>query len=495
MIHKGGVINDFGQRVNDALMSIQGPLAELPLKRSDFASACFTASVPRQYLRLVLVRVLALSGQGIVDEDRCRTVAVLFDSRHSVERLCEAARNAVRTSRESRYETDAVIESTHLFTRVSGTIIPLRPTQKSVYEASIMSNGQLRGSLHVTGALRAYKRHASSQSRVCLKRAASVLARTHTPAKDSLLAAYTSGMQRLGVSNPTHVIPDDCQCTGTSECACFMWRAVWRAGRPWLIVYAIMPPAWMQTQQPPLLGSMSPPWLDRLLDASASESEDVANPLDTLSPPSRWRNMTEEAFLEALDERVSLASLSFASLDTSDASVDDDAEQQSVLPVGNMAQAAVVWIFSSSARADLFMASLTALAKHSNLYYKTSLEHVLAMSVARRRLAAHALCIAGAAPNIDDALAKIRLASNGVEAFERLVPLFASKTNAWRSTSSIVLHSCEVMGYTLIVCYALLVCCAEHSRPPTRAVNTWHTYNYCDAVASVCERQIRREIV
>ena len=494
-----------------------GALSRLPVKASDFASACLTADVPREYLRLVLVRVAATTMDGSVVDARCRVVALLLDSRHTVARMCEAVRNAIRASRASAHETDALIASTLLFTRVSGTIIAINPSAaltSSVYQESTMANGQLRGSLHITGALRAYRRHATIQSRVCIREAASVLrAQERSMASgNELVDRYVTGLRRLGVAKPTRIVPDDCACRNDDSCACFMARAIWRAGRSWMIVYALMPPVLavdIVAPSPPLrlrlttttaaaTSSTSLSWLDKLLEVTASESEDVANPLDALEPM-RWRSLDEEELrfaLRPLTLRASARQL-LAGIDddvtrtTSDDDDDDDDDDDGATDALSLAEAVVVWAFTALPD-DMFVSHLVSLAKHVNIYHKSALEHVLATTTRRRELALRALVAASSAPPAVDMFAALHRASTGAAALEYLMPLFArhatSGGGAWHPLAP---NTCKSTGYTLIVSYALLACCAAYAATP-RAVNTWHVcYRYCDRLAEGLARSVQ----
>lgn len=501
-----------------ATMSL-GALARLPLKASDFASACLTADVPRQYLRLVLVRVAAMSiGSGSVDANRCRTVALLFDSRHPVERLCTAVRDAIRTSRTTRHETDTLINATLLLTcSKTGTetnaIDPEAASMPSVYEELTVPNGQLRNASRMKsgGALRAYRRHASVQSRVCMRRASAVLKemtarrRRRTTAEPSALAEqFVDGLHRLGVLRPTRSIPDQSQCTAAAAaatdtssepCSCFMSRAVWRAGPSWLLIYAILPPVLAATatpHRPPTTTTTSSSWIEKLIDASASESEDVTNPLDALLEPVKWTG-AEHDYLARMGSVASSDAHLIVADDDDDSSSQSDDNALPPLVVGTLSlvEAAVVWFFSTSdARSRLL-----ALAKHSNMYYKTAVEHVVA-TTRHRDMVAHALRVAAAAPSANVLLAGVHAMPTAAAAFERLIYIVTTSASVWtvaaaeahrRQRDSINVHSCESTGYSVIVVYAFLACCSAHPRTTAttttpRKVNPWALYTFSPAI-------------
>ena len=246
-------------------MQAFGSLARLPITASDFASATLTASVPRQHLRLVLVRDVGVS---------CRTLALLVDARHTVARLCEAIRDTVRAT-----------SSTHLYTRVAGRVAPLVPSSMTVEDECAIDAGSLRGALNTTGALRAYERHATVRSRVCIRRAAELLGRyERSPTGNELAERYATGLRRLGTRRPTTRVRDECRCTGEASCSCFMSRAVWRAGIAWLLVYALNPATSICER---------PMWLERMCD----ESEDGSpSPLEVIVP-STWRMSARELLI------------------------------------------------------------------------------------------------------------------------------------------------------------------------------------------------------
>ena len=339
-----------------------GSLSALPLTASDFASACFTASVPRKYLKLILVRVIVTDARGDVDAANCRTTALLFDARHKMAALHTAIVGTVRESRRTsthhhaHEESTAHIERLQVYTRISGSVVPVtfggesapngdalpRHFVDSVYMESFVSGGRLRGSVHMGGALRAYQNHCSVKSTVCIETVSRIYKNWPRESAALVLSAreheyanmYVSGLRRLGVANPTAQLPDDCECTRKSQCSCFMARAMWRAGNSWMILYAVLPPT---------TGGCSPPtparstsgstnsaaggwggaaprgsprgdleWVDKLIDVAASESEDAAaatNPFDAIDVRT-WSLgflecstkllMTRQAFSDAL---------------------------------------------------------------------------------------------------------------------------------------------------------------------------------------------------
>jgi hypothetical protein len=475
-----------------------GALAKLPVHASDFASVCFTAAVPSSCLRLVLVRVISTFADGSVADARCRTAALLFDARHSIERLCEAARAAIRTSRMSRIETESLIEATHLYTRVSGSIISIDAiadaATKSVYDESIARSGRLLGAVNRSGAFKAYDRHCTTKSRVCMYRAGTVLDEYRSSVKSSarseLAETYVTGLVRLGVANPTREVPAFCACTGTASCACFMARAIWRAGCSWMIIYAIMPPISsadvavlsLTSRRLPKQSPTSHAWLDKLLDTTASESEDAIDPLRDLVPAHCVGNIaTYVTRLEHVASSLTVQRLLVCD-DNDDENISEDMSLEEPATLGtSLVEATVVWLFNSSA--STLRAQLGALAKHTNLYYKTSLEHVLA-TTRRRTLLVRALRLAANAPADATLLAVLRGAASGIEALHALVPLFSISTGAWRQTprrQTLAMHSCELTGYTIVTAYAFIVCCCQLAKLsyPERTVNTWDLYDFC----------------
>jgi len=454
-----------------------GALDVLPLRASDFASACFTADVPRLYLRLVLVRVIASSPVALIDEGRCRTVALLFDSRHTIPRLAEAVGNAVRSSRTAYGERDVPLGAMLLLTRLSGTISVLdtRSPSASVYEEAVVPTGRLRGAMQAHGgALVAYRRHATLVSRVCVRRAASVLVeqRTARPPRDAELASrYVNGLTRLGVTRPTTKLADDCVCTGTPECACFMWRAVWRAGSTWMIVYVLLPPP---TEARATLTPSTASWVERLVDASTSESDDGYDPLANVVP-SRWHRAARDYL--ALMCATSTSALVDKARRLCDVDADDDDESSSASTIDapdcgsrvSLLVAAVLWACAQ----PNFRTQLRGIAKRLTMYYKTVLEHVLAPP-SRRRLVNRALRAATSAlvsaPDDDIILAGMIGSSSPYDAIHRVLPMLVPPPSA-------SLAVCETTGAALVVASALVLCCHEYaSHELPRLVNTWSLY-------------------
>lgn len=462
-----------------------GPLAKLPVCASDFASACFTASVPRQYLRLVIVRVIATDASGDIVTGRCRDTCFLIDARHDVPRLCAAARDAIRASRSS-LERETIIDATAFFTRVAGalTVIDAHAPSLSVHEESVVVAGRLRGSLHVSGALRAYQTHCTVRSRVCVARAAAILATLPATPSSELADRFAAGLRRLGVAKPTRVVPDECACDGTAACSCFMARAMWRAGRSWMILYALLPPIADDGDRGPAPTRVT--WLERLASASASESEDVADPLSTYVP-SRWRGDATEYvgattlvsvrdFAGAL-ERL-LASAAADDVDDGASTSDDEPPTPTPPTTPTFVEAALVYVLSRRS----LVAQLGAVAKHLAFYHKTALEHVLATS-RRRDLIMNTLRVAAAAPRADALLEVARSAPSGIGALVRLVPLLTSNTNVWQvarrtGRDSLALHACESTGYALVVAFALIATLEQLSTRLVRLVNPWSLYDF-----------------
>jgi len=151
-----------------------GPLAQLPLKSSDFASVCFTACVPERDLRLVIIRFAPSLSSGDTDFARCRSTAIVFDAKSTVGQLRDAVFDAVRQS--FRVERTNLARA-HLYTRVSGSIVPVDLSaavdgrSATVARETVVGGGCLRGSAHLGSALDAYERHCELRTTLCIRRA------------------------------------------------------------------------------------------------------------------------------------------------------------------------------------------------------------------------------------------------------------------------------------------------------------------------------------
>ena len=143
-----------------------GPLNELPLRASDFASVCFTAPIPDRHVRLVIVRLVASASTG-------SSTALLFDGRNSVARL----KTAVLDATQSTFNVSrSIMRRAIVYTRISGAIIPVSERGAgTVNDESVVAGGCLRGSLHIGNALRAYIQHSERKSLVCAKNTHHVL--------------------------------------------------------------------------------------------------------------------------------------------------------------------------------------------------------------------------------------------------------------------------------------------------------------------------------
>lgn len=468
-----------------------GALARLPLTASDFASACFTADVqPRKYLRLLLVRVVATNHSGTVEPSRCRTVALLFDSRHKVPRMVSAARDAIRASRRTRAETNDSISSARFFTRVRGTITPIDDVidSRSVYEETVVSDGVLRGTLHsgIGGALAAFTNHCTQPSQVCLRKVAEALAdyKVRPPSKPSPLAErYIAGLCRLGVTKPTATIADACICTENADCSCFMSRAVWRAGSSWMIIYTIMPPPLASAVVSAKGTSLSPLWIDRLIDAEVSESVDGESLIDGITPNYWHTSILKYIAVSGVSSR-SLLRLVERLLDE-EGSDDDSSTSLSMteLPSLTLIMVACTWALSSPA----FLDALPSIGRRLGLYYKTTIDHVLATSQRQdliRRVLRVALTIP---PSSDENIFTAMLsASDGPAVVGAVMSIMATHSSVWKTQAARTqLRSCEMTGYSLIITCSLVVFCQSYASTFARAVNTWDLYEYCPALLEV----------
>jgi len=517
-----------------------GSLSVLPVKASDFASACFTADVPRKYLRLVLVRILAMGAAAAVDTARCRTAAFLFDSRLDVPAFCDAARAAVRATRTTTAAEpdDLCIANVHLYRRMTGIVVTVdeeTPGSDSVYVESVVPAGRLRGTLNVdSGALPAYLAHATVRAQVCVVTAAAALAHhrgggcpqtpagggcpqtpagggcPQTPAGGScpqtpasarraggvgaaaaptaIVDRYVAGLMRLGVDRPTQRIPDGAVCSGTADCSCFMARAVWRGGRAWMLVYAVLPPP-TDSSVPLPPSRPAPAWLARLMDVPPAPN------ILADFVPSTWTVSTR-----ALAHAFSVpgaAVLLAAATDADDASsasatTEDDESSEPLLFDANESLAAIACRWAL-ARPE-FASQLAGIAPMLGLYYKSALEHVL-LTRRRREFVARTLMAAarvgsmsaggaGAAARDDIVLASLTTSPHAHAAIVRLMGAFSGTGTLWRprhvagATSAggtALLRSSTSTGYALVVACAIICMCHAHVQLP-RPVNTWDAY-------------------
>ncbi len=464
------------------------PLSKLPLRAVDFASACFSASVPRPSLRLVLVRVLASAADGAIDVNECRVVAMLFDSRHPVDRLCAAVRDAIRASGTASSAAHAM-----LFTRVSGALRPLDPaaaTTRSVHDESMLVRGTLREALKIGGAQRAYERHCTLKSRVCVARARTVLEERAAKPNAAPVAfedQYVHGLRRLGVLKPTTVIPEACTCAETAACGCFMARAMWRAGPTWLLLYAVLPPSADVLVPTTAL----PAWIERLVDANdslASESEETSILADAY--PRDWSAATPAAVLQQMGiVPVSLLGMIRNSTDalavdasTSETSTDDASAHDAfmyrvsdaLMSERMLCMTAVAWVCSRrSFRRDVLL-----FARCLGLYHRAAVEHVIA-ATRRHALIRHLLDTIIDATDVTDTLAlgAASDASSAAHAVVNVSVLFSQQTNAWHAPRSTDkrMHVATRMGYSLMIGVAF-VAVLHTFASSLRRVNEWRHY-------------------
>lgn len=481
-----------------------GPLTQLPLKSTDFASVCFTAGVPERHLRLVIVRLVP-SRHASTDYAQCRSTALLVDARSPVTQLRKALFDAVRSSMHVATPT---LERSHLYTRISGSVVPVDTLERgarSVADESTVPGGCLRGSSHLGNALHAYQKHCEHRTRLCIRRAQSVYAAWQrqspqlrmSPDERHFSSMYIQGLARLGVANPTQRLPADCVCSGRSDCDCFMRRALWRAGNMWLIFYVVTPPtvrvrtAWQTSATvtaPPALASATTTtttdeeWIAKLVEGEQSEDRSRASPLDSIEPSS-WHRTTNEyleltttptapVFNEHVTRLLDDPEASMFALD-----VNDDSESSSstcsLSSTGlSLIEAAAVWALEQRSH---FLAVLADVASHMSLYYRVMLQYVLSKAQRRHFVARTVRRSRQMARTLGDAqlMCVMRPCDSGVEA---LVAAVSLAVGAESEQEPRTLRSSRSTGYALVVMVAVLLCCDDLNRVERGAVTTWPSF-------------------
>ena len=513
--------------------SARRPLESLPLKACDFASACLTAHVRRDSLLLVLVRVLASAGggDGELDVRRCRTLALLVDARDSVAHVCASVREAVRSSRGAYGEPASASADAQLLTRVHRSVVALdgAPTSALTLADACSFTGPLRDACKPSGALDAYRRHTSAPTRLCLRTivAAYTRQRRHVErargggssgasAVDALIARYMDGLARLGVGRPTTTVPDKCACSGNAaECSCFMARAIYRAGSRWLLLYALLPPVRTQSEPTPIAAAL-PPWLERLVDASASESEGAPNPYGALAlAPTHSAALLAALGMPSAVEfgaatrcaRLRLHEAERLGTDSDDGSASaeggDETPQPPPQATVHVLAAALVYVVATEPPTR-YTATLAAAAKHLDAYHRVALEHVLC-TFSGTELFARALALAARAAEQpamagDVLLARVRGARTLGDAVSALAhPLvIAARTNAAGtlalngdgSAATTAAAQSEYAGLACVLVAALLSALAATTEPPpSRLVNTYAAeYAYCANIEAAVAR-------
>jgi hypothetical protein len=383
-----------------------------------------------------------------------------------------------------------------------------------VHDESILVRGILRDALQVGGAHRAYERHSTIKSRVCVSRVRAVLEEhtsyvssrhTSTATTTSTLEEqYAQGLRRLGVLKPTKIVPEESACDGTAACSCFMARATWRAGVTWFLVYAMLPPRPRRRTTAVMPQPTMPSWVDRLLDANesaASESEDFVGDI----APSDWMTTTPHALLCAMHmDPASLVSMiryttdghSDANTSTSDTSADDSSSARYESFISRVATATLSSLaFSTTAVAWLctrrtLRRDLLTFSRCLSIYHRASLEHVVSSS--RRRVLVRNTFETVIAAHADDStlIAAAASASSAADACTRIVALFSTSTNAWTAprTSDRRMHVVTHTGYALVVAVSIVL--ALHTFvSTTRLVNEWRHYCISPAIERALEEQ------
>ncbi len=480
-----------------------GALDALPLMSSDFASACFTASVPRDSLMLTIVRVVATThgGDGNDNDDidvaRCRTVAVLIDSQHTMSSFRRAVIDAVFVHRRVD-ESPNAIDALQLYARLTGAPTHIRfssdTTTATVLSETMLDSGQLRGAVHSGSALRAYRKHVDVHSTVCVDTVEAVYKRYCRAApprgaqQRELAHKYVAGLVRLGAGRPTSSVPTDCMCEHCETCNCFLSRAIWRSNNRWLIVYAVLPPvARHHSTTAQHHHNQAVPWLTKLMDSElcSSSSEDApSNPLDAIAPH-RW-NRTYEVCHRYLLHQQRLSSSSSPPpppwIDTIDvAAADDDRSSswssvttstESFTDEATFVQLCALWAIREKSYID----TLQAVARYVGIYYTGSLLHV----VSKSQRAAFCRILPQQAVELSrkhgDAQIYqwLRSGTVGIDGLRTAITQCTQRAHTKLN--------CERNGYIIAILCAVLLCCnahrEKHDHPTT--VNTWHVYTQFD---------------
>jgi len=478
-----------------------GALNDLPLKSSDFASVCFTARVPERHLRLVIVRLVPAHANGATNYERCRSTALLFDARSPVVQLRQAIFDAVRSTLNV---APAKLERAHLYTRISGSVVPVDVDsggQSSVATESVVAGGCLRGSSHMGNALHAYTKHCESKTPLCISTAARVYeacTRERTQLRMSqderhFSAMYLQGLRRLGVANPTTHLPSECMCTGQLTCDCFMRRAMWRAGNMWLIFYVVMPPtdevvraptSWCLVavtppQAPPLTTDVDVEWIGKLIDADTASGD--TSPLRTVRP-SDWHRTTNEytelTGVTPVSAVEAVARLTSATADEAMFALDGDDDSSassstcSLSSAGlSLLEAATVWALEC----DDFLVELGAASHSLGLYYRAMLHYVLSKAQRRHFVARTVRRARQLARAIGDAhfMRAMRPCDDGLAALGASIALVVEHESAAEPRT---LRSCRSTGYALVVVVAVLMCCQRLNSTVHQAATTWPAY-------------------
>jgi len=253
----------------------------------DFLSACMTAPVPREHLSLVVVRVIVTNAAGETAPAHCSSSGFLFDTRNTCQALVQASQRCAESCAGGRGPA--------IYTRVpegESPFVPLsvgKDATGTVHENMTRPDGLLRCTVHVSGALRAWQRHCSKQSTLCVKHAAALLTEMEPEAGVPERHIY-NGLQKLtGGGRPTKTVPAACVCSGNAACDCFMRRAMYRAGTVWLILYAVMPPSALA--QGAVTGGKcpeAPAWVTRMLSGGAGSETESAGNEDPVNPAVAW---------------------------------------------------------------------------------------------------------------------------------------------------------------------------------------------------------------
>ena len=456
-----------------------GPLNDLPLGASDFASVCFTASVPDRHVRLVVVRLVATTTTG-------SSTALLFDGRNSVSRLKTAVLDATRTTFNV---SNNVLCRAAVYTRISGSIIPVTELGAgTVNEESSVAGGCLRGSLHIGNALRAYIQHSERKTLVCTKTTHNVLYEwQRTPPKfmnveeRHFAAMYLRGLRRTDTE-----ICLDTVCNENSTCDCFMRNAIWRAGNRWLIVYVVLPPDSHDTVR----HVENTTWLDKLIGTAvvaAAPTTTTSTLIDVV--PSKWHRTTNEYIervgVDSISDAVQLLLNGDDDDDGNDNNDDNDASESECestsstsstsycsmsLGMNNitLVEAATIWALRDLS--DQFVTLMENVAASSlDVYYRVALQYVLAKGH-RRRLVVKTLKRAKQlAKHMGDAriFGILRSCDDGETALNAVMVVI--------NNDSSVTHYCEVIGYTLVVIVSTLICCQRLNDDGQRS-NMWPAY-------------------
>lgn len=498
-------------------MSKSVRLRSLPLNNCDFVSACMTAGVSRVHLTLVIVRVVASGAAGGVDVARCRSLAFLFDGRHDTAALAAAVTTAVSewggTVVYTRLPgaTGSVMLSLTTGSRRDNDDDDAGPaaacSPRSIIEEMTLPNGMLRSAVHTSGALRAWQRQTSCKSAVCVKTAVAVVAAGGSGgggARSDAEEAIFHGLQKLtGNGRPTPTVPAACECDETPACNCFMRRAMYKAGTTWLILYAAVPPPLRPMPALVVAAALpaTPGWLYRLLDGTASESEQpqttaMAAPFRDTNPSGTWAQGSGMPFAVMQALWSATGDDGAASESSCDATVSCAAAAPASICTGCM-QMCVEYALHQQDR-DCTVAVLVAASSLIGPFYGPLLTRVIAMagSSSWPGMMRRAARVADGAVR-DDADAVYALlrphGSAGSAMVHAIAHIAAPRTAGPRTAAT--MSECEYIGFVAAVVALTLHFVDCHARnahphqapspppppalvPAARLVNCWPVYTF-----------------